>query len=70
MGDNISIITCENPPEKDADGFWEWMYGTYLPVLLEGPTFLRLRIYKEIGEPRKESVMPSAPYVSDTQVTN
>ena len=64
LGDNISIITCEDPHPELADGFWKWMHETYLPYLLEGPTVLRARIFKEVGESRQESTIPSAPYVS------
>ncbi|KAJ4301216.1 hypothetical protein N0V90_003307 [Kalmusia sp. IMI 367209] len=61
--DNISVVTCETPPPEQIEEFWKWQKETYTPLLLEGPTFLRARILKEVGEERTDSAMPSAPYM-------
>ncbi|KAL1595880.1 hypothetical protein SLS60_009570 [Paraconiothyrium brasiliense] len=62
--DNISIVTCEAPTPEQKEGFWKWQKEVFTPSFLEGPTFLRARILKEVGgEAREGSVMPSAPYM-------
>ncbi|KAL5434293.1 hypothetical protein PMIN06_011433 [Paraphaeosphaeria minitans] len=64
LGDNISMVTCEAPSPETKEGFWKWQKEIFTPSFLDGPTFLRARIFKEVGgETRTESVMPSAPYL-------
>lgn len=61
--DNISIVTSQPPKPEETEEFWKWQKESYTPTLLEGPTFIRARIYKEVGDPNRAGEVPSGPYM-------
>ena len=63
IGDNISIVTCDAPLAGDEEAFWKFQKEYMVPLIAEGSTWLRTRIFQEVGGSKGGKPTPSTPYL-------
>lgn len=58
----VGICLCESPPTDSGDDFFIFHREVFAPLLSENPNFLRMRIFKMVGETGgKRATMPASP---------
>ena len=63
LGGNTATVACEMPPADQAEDFWKYIKGVFIPLLMEDSAFLRCRILELVGEAPKDRPVPSTPFL-------